>query len=74
MKFSFGHGVEGNRKGMAGECGPHDTFARENGFFDHIEGARCSNKPGVVAFPSSGDLDDEPTVIFRKGQFPSVLD
>jgi hypothetical protein len=34
---------------------------------------------GVVAFsstgdPEMGDYDDEPTVIFRKGQFPSAFD
>jgi hypothetical protein len=37
------------------------------------------NKLGVVAFSSSGDpemgdYDDEPTVIFRQGQFPSGFD
>ena len=37
------------------------------------------SKLGVVAFsstgdPESGDYDDEPTVIFRNGQFPSAFD
>ncbi|TMJ46205.1 MAG: hypothetical protein E6G85_31900 [Alphaproteobacteria bacterium] len=37
------------------------------------------SKLGVVAFsstgdPEMGDYDDEPTVIFRNGQFPSVFD
>jgi hypothetical protein len=37
------------------------------------------SKLGVVAFSSTGDAemgdyDDEPTVIFRKGQFPSAFD
>jgi hypothetical protein len=37
------------------------------------------SKLGVVAFSSSGDpemgdYDDEPTVIFRNGQFPSAFD
>ena len=37
------------------------------------------SKLGVVAFsstgdPETGDYDDEPTVIFRQGQFPSVFD
>lgn len=37
------------------------------------------SKLGVVAFSSSGDpemgdYDDEPTVIFRAGQFPSAYD
>ena len=37
------------------------------------------NKLGVVAFssagdPEVGDYDDEPTVIFRNGQFPSAFD
>jgi len=37
------------------------------------------SKLGVVAFSSSGDAemgdyDDEPTVIFRQGQFPSGFD
>ena len=37
------------------------------------------SKLGVVAFssagdPEMGDYDDEPTVIFRKGQFPSAFD
>jgi hypothetical protein len=36
-------------------------------------------KLGVVAFsstgdPEMGDYDDEPTVIFRNGQFPSAFD
>ena len=39
----------------------------------------ASGKLGVVAFSSSGDpemgdYDDEPTVIFRNGQFPSAFD
>ncbi len=39
----------------------------------------AQNKLGVVAFSSSGDpemgdYDDEPTVIFRQGQFPSGFD
>jgi hypothetical protein len=39
----------------------------------------ASSKLGVVAFSSTGDAemgdyDDEPTVIFRKGQFPSAFD
>ena len=37
------------------------------------------SKLGVVAFsstgdPETGDYDDEPTVIFRNGQFPSAFD
>ena len=37
------------------------------------------NKLGVVAFSSTGDsemgdYDDEPTVIFRQGQFPSSFE
>jgi hypothetical protein len=37
------------------------------------------SKPGVVAFsstgdPEMGDYDDEPTVIFRNGQFPAAFD
>jgi hypothetical protein len=37
------------------------------------------SKFGVVAFsstgdPEMGDYDDEPTVIFRNGQFPSAFD
>jgi hypothetical protein len=37
------------------------------------------SKLGVVAFsstgdPELGDYDDEPTVIFRNGQFPSAFD
>ena len=37
------------------------------------------SKLGVVAFsstgdPEMGDYDDEPTVIFRHGQFPSTFD
>jgi hypothetical protein len=37
------------------------------------------SKLGVVAFSSTGDpemggYDDEPTVIYRKGRFPSVFD
>ena len=37
------------------------------------------SKLGVVAFSSTGDAemgdyDDEPTVIFRNGQFPSAFD
>ena len=37
------------------------------------------SKLGVVAFSSSGDAemgdyDDEPTIIFRQGQFPSGFD
>lgn len=37
------------------------------------------SKLGVVAFSSTGDsemgdYDDEPTVIFRTGQFPTVFD
>jgi len=37
------------------------------------------SKLGVVAFSSSGDpemgdYDDEPTIIFRNGQFPSAFD
>jgi hypothetical protein len=37
------------------------------------------SKLGVVAFsstgdPEMGDYDDEPTVIFRNGQFPSAFD
>jgi hypothetical protein len=37
------------------------------------------SKLGVVAFssagdPEMGDHDDEPTVIYRKGRFPSVFD
>jgi hypothetical protein len=37
------------------------------------------SKLGVVAFSSTGDpemcdYDDEPTVIFRNGQFPSAFD
>jgi hypothetical protein len=37
------------------------------------------NKLGVVAFsstgdPEIGDYDDEPTVIFRNGQFPAAFD
>jgi hypothetical protein len=36
-------------------------------------------KLGVIAFsstgdPEMGDYDDEPTVIFRNGQFPSAFD
>jgi hypothetical protein len=36
-------------------------------------------KPGVIAFSSSGDpemgdYDDEPTVFFRKGQLPAAFD
>jgi hypothetical protein len=39
----------------------------------------ASSKLGVVAFsstgdPEMGDYDDEPTVIFRNGQFPSAFD
>jgi hypothetical protein len=39
----------------------------------------ASSKLGVVAFSSSGDpemgdYDDEPTVIFRNGQFPAAFD
>jgi hypothetical protein len=39
----------------------------------------ASSKLGVVAFSSTGDAemgdyDDEPTVIFRNGQFPSAFD
>ena len=37
------------------------------------------SKLGVIAFssagdPESGDYDDEPTVIFRKGELPSAFD
>ncbi|MEO6781855.1 MAG: hypothetical protein ABI407_11550 [Bradyrhizobium sp.] len=37
------------------------------------------SKLGVVAFsstgdPEMGDYDDEPTVIFRAGQFPTTFD
>ena len=37
------------------------------------------SKLGVVAFsstgdPETGDYDDEPTIIFRNGQFPSAFD
>ena len=37
------------------------------------------SKLGVVAFsstgdPEMGDYDDEPTVIYRNGRFPSVFD
>jgi hypothetical protein len=37
------------------------------------------SKLGVVAFssngdPEMGDYDDEPTIIFRDGQFPSAFD
>jgi hypothetical protein len=37
------------------------------------------SKVGVVAFsstgdPEMGDYDDEPTVIFRNGQFPSAFE
>jgi hypothetical protein len=37
------------------------------------------SKLGVVAFsstgdPEMGDYDDEPTVIFRNGKFPSAFD
>jgi len=37
------------------------------------------SKVGVIAFSSSGDpevgdYDDEPTVIFRKGELPSAFD
>jgi hypothetical protein len=37
------------------------------------------SKHGVVAFsstgdPEMGDYDDEPTVIFRNGQFPAASD
>jgi hypothetical protein len=37
------------------------------------------SKLGVVAFsstgdPEMGDYDDEPTVIFRAGQFPAAFD
>jgi hypothetical protein len=37
------------------------------------------SKLGVVAFSSTGDAemgdyDDEPTIIFRNGQFPSAFD
>jgi hypothetical protein len=37
------------------------------------------SKLGVVAFsstgdPEMGDYDDEPTVIFRKGELPSAFD
>ncbi|MGH6705173.1 MAG: hypothetical protein ACRECG_17465 [Bradyrhizobium sp.] len=37
------------------------------------------SKLGVVAFsstgdPEMGDYDDEPTVIFRTGQFPTTFD
>ncbi len=37
------------------------------------------SKLGVVAFsstgdPETGDYDDEPTVIFRNGQFPPAFD
>jgi hypothetical protein len=37
------------------------------------------SKLGVVAFsstgdPETGDYDNEPTVIFRNGQFPSAFD
>jgi hypothetical protein len=37
------------------------------------------SKLGVVAFsstgdPEMGDYDDEPTVIFRNGQFPAAFD
>jgi hypothetical protein len=37
------------------------------------------SKLGVVAFsstgdPETGDYDDEPTIIFRDGQFPSAFD
>jgi hypothetical protein len=37
------------------------------------------SKLGVIAFSSSGDsemgdYDDEPTVIFRKGELPSAFD
>jgi hypothetical protein len=37
------------------------------------------SKLGVVAFsstgdPEMGDYDDEPTIIFRNGQFPSAFD
>ena len=37
------------------------------------------SKVGVLAFsstgdPEMGDYDDEPTVIFRNGQFPSAFD
>jgi hypothetical protein len=37
------------------------------------------SKLGVVAFsstgdPETGDYDDNPTVIFRNGQFPSAFD
>jgi hypothetical protein len=39
----------------------------------------ASSKFGVVAFsstgdPEMGDYDDEPTVIFRNGTFPSAFD
>jgi hypothetical protein len=34
----------------------------------------ASSKLGVVAFSSSGDPDDEPTVLFRSGQIPSAFD
>ena len=42
----------------------------------HAAGA---SKLGVVAFSSigdqeMGDYDDEPTIIFRNGQFPSTFD
>jgi hypothetical protein len=37
------------------------------------------SKVGVIAFsstgdPEMGDYDDEPTVIFRKGELPSAFD
>jgi hypothetical protein len=37
------------------------------------------SKLGVIAFsstgdPEMGDYDDEPTVIFRNGQFPAAFD
>ena len=40
---------------------------------------RDRSKLGVVAFssagdPEMGDYDDEPTVIFRKGELPSGFD
>lgn len=37
------------------------------------------NKLGVIAFSSTGDAemgdyDDEPTIFYRRGQFPSAFD
>jgi hypothetical protein len=72
--------VQAFNTGKAGSLKADTPIACKSAFGALRTAERLSlSKLGVVAFsstgdPEMGDYDDEPTVIFRNGQFPAAFD